>query len=127
MFSYYRDELLYALQKGYRVLDVFYGYVFKEGELLKRFSTSLRLKKEEAKKCGDKTIEAIHKLNLNSVYGKFGQKEDIVDTYIYHREQDFQTKTREYASTHVVKQYQNIYGTAIGVLLISKKRRSLTP
>ncbi len=75
---FYSDELLDALMHGYiQILNMTKGYVFeKKGYIFKDFITELYEKRLNYKKEGNKGMESLVKLMLNSLYGRFAIKSE---------------------------------------------------
>lgn len=69
---YYSEELKYARDLGYKVLPIC-GYLFQKMESpFKDYVNSLFECRSNAKKEGNKALDYLYKLLLNSLYGRFG-------------------------------------------------------
>jgi len=70
-------EFKYALKKDLiEYYEIFELYIFESEYIFKDFVDDLYKRRIEAKKEGNKALDLIFKLLLNSSYGKFGEKEE---------------------------------------------------
>lgn len=69
---YFSEELKYAETLGYKVYPIS-GFLFKRMDSpFKDFVHDLYQRRLEAKEKGDKAMAFIHKITMNSLYGRFG-------------------------------------------------------
>jgi len=65
---YFSEELKFALNYGYKIIEVFDGYSFKKENLFKPFIDKLYLLRKNE---NDPKIKKLYKLLMNSLYGKY--------------------------------------------------------
>ena len=66
-------ELIYLKEHGY-LKKIHYGYEYHTQKIFHRYIDDMYERRNFYKSQGNKTLEKIYKLLMNSLYGKFGQK-----------------------------------------------------
>lgn len=73
---YYSEEFIFAQKLGYKIYPI-KGYMFEIMESpFKEFVSSLSAKRQEAQKINDLGLSYIYKRLMNSLYGRFGIKDE---------------------------------------------------
>lgn len=73
---YYSEELIFAQKLGYKIYPI-KGYLFEMMESpFKDFVSALSAKRQEAQKINDLGLSYIYKRLMNSLYGRFGIKDE---------------------------------------------------
>lgn len=95
---YYSEELKYARTLGYKIIPLS-GYLYQNvnSTPFGTFISSLFEKRKEAKKIGAKSLDYMHKITMNSLYGRFGinpksTKTEICDEQRY----NYLIKTKDF-------------------------------
>ena len=78
-------EINKALEKGYKIININRGYIFKSKNIFKSFIDDLyKLRKESS----DEFNNVIYKLLMNSLYGKFGMRLNVENVVIDNGDSD---------------------------------------
>ena len=84
---YFSEELKYAVSLGYKVYPIC-GYIFDRKESpFKRFVYDIYSKRLDAKAKGEKALDFIYKITMNSLYGRFGISPESTTTQIVSTEE----------------------------------------
>jgi hypothetical protein len=85
---FFSEELRFALDNGYKLLNISLAYSFKRGaNTFLQLITQLNGMKIEAQLNKQPTIRNMAKLLMNSMYGRFGMKPSILETHIWNQDQ----------------------------------------
>ena len=111
--SYYSSELFKALDLGYEFV-LLGGWLYHLGEPLKRFSEVFTQIKEAASTAGDTVAKYDAKLAINSLYGKFAQDIDNVDTRLFQTWEQAQAYAEAEAAATITYGHFSSFGGAWG-------------
>lgn len=81
--TYFSETLKYAKKLGYHI-ELLDGYHFERGvDVFKSFVTSMYKMKIDAEKSNDYVGRMLAKLQMNSLYGRFGMSDQELDSKLY--------------------------------------------